>query len=260
MPTIQHLLETRFSVRMGRPLAPAWLEERIELLQRFTLPSVAAQTTDAFTWLLLCDTSTGPGVLEQLEEEAHRLPTLRVALTSEGRTPLAAVRSNVQDDADVLITSRLDSDDAIADRYLEATQAYAESFYHSSHETLLVNFPLGYRLDVPRRTLYRDRMPNSSFHSLFERPKHSEPKTVMSAGHEDLHRRYAGYRRLRILDKGGAGWHARLHQHYPTHQDESMSAWLIVVHGGNLVNRIPATARKLPAGAQPYGFTLGDEA
>jgi hypothetical protein len=123
----------------------------------------------------------------------------------------------------------------------------------------VVNFPRGYRLDTQRGKLYSGWMPNSSFHSFFERPRRSPAKTVMSAGHKSLHRRYGAHRRLPMLLKDGAGWHARLHQHYPTHQDESMAAWLICVHDANLVNRIPSTARELPTGVQPSGFTFSDD-
>jgi hypothetical protein len=257
MPSVQHLLETRFSVRLtAAPLQRAWLRERIELLRRLCLPSVAAQTTTAFTWLLFCDESTDPDVLEELRAEERELQPLRVELTSAERPPLAAVREIARDDVDVLITTRMDSDDAIADRYLEAVQEYAASFDRSCHDVLLVNFPRGYRFAVEQKRLYQDWMPNSSFHSLFERPGSSQAKTVMSAGHANLHERYAGYRRLPMLDPRGAGWHARLHQHYPTHQDESMIGWLIGVHGGTLVNRIPSTARPLEPGVPPAGFSL----
>lgn len=257
MASIQHLLETRFSVRMGTDLAPAWLEERVELLRRFTLPAVVAQTTDAFAWIVLCDQATDPHILGQLRTEEHQLPVLRISLTSAERTPLAIIKEAVLPDTDVLITTRLDSDDAIADGYLEAVQEYATAFHRSSLETLLVNFPNGYRLDVQKQNLYSNRMTNSPFHSLFERPQHCPPKSVMSAADANLLRRYKDYKHLAIPERQPL-WHRHvmLHQHYPTHQDESMRAWMIVVHGDNLLNRIPEQARKLPAGARPSGFTI----
>jgi hypothetical protein len=256
MPAFQHLLETRFSALPG--FTPEWLEERVELFRRLCLPSVASQSTDSFTWLLFCDESTDERTLEQLRREEHRLPNLQVTLTSAERTRISIVREHARTGADVLITTRLDSDDAIADTYLEAVQDYAESFRRSRHERLLVNFPRGYRLHVPHDRLYGDWMPNSPFHSLFERPRHSTPRGVMSAGHAELHRHYAAlHRRLPMLDEKGAGWHARLHQHYATHQDESMHAWLIAIHGGNQVSRVPNTAVQLPEGARPTGITLG---
>lgn len=257
MPSIQHLLETHFSVDMGRELSQSWLAERLELLRALTLPSVAAQTTRRFTWLLLCDRSTDPGTLERLREEERSSDRLRVVLTGNGTSPVDAVRAEVRRDADVLITTRLDSDDAIADRYLEAVQEYAGPFHRSSHETLLVNFPRGYRLDVRDRSLYETWLPNAPFHSLFERPRHGVAKTLRSAGHRDLlQQRYARFRRLSPFGDGAGATHVRIHQHYPTLQDESIDAWLVGVHGGNLLNRIGPPDRRLAPGSEPPGFTL----
>ena len=260
MPTVQHLIETRFSLQAGRPLTREWLEYRLGLLRRYTLPSVAAQTVSSFTWLLFCDESTDAEILEELRMEERRLSTLQLALTGNSRAPLDLVRAMVQPDTDVLITTRLDSDDAIAKRYVERIQSYAETFHHSRHERIIVNCPRGYRLQLgdDRPRLYRDWMPNSPFHSLFERPRRTSVETVLSGVHETLRRRYADQRRLETLRTGGTGGHGRMHQHYPTHQDESMPAWLIVVHGGNMVNRIPPTAHRQAAGAQPVDIVLGD--
>lgn len=258
MPKVQHLLETRFSVMPG--FTSEWLADRLHVARMFSLPSIAAQTTDAFTWLLFCDESTDADILDQLRGEKRRLPNLRVTLTSESRTRFSVIRELVQADTDVLITTRLDSDDAIADQYLAAVQDYAEQFHRSRHRHLLLNFPRGYRMDVALGRLHRCWMPNSPFHSFLERPRDSLARGVMSGGHTALYRRYERNQRLRMLGENGRGWHARLHQHYPTHQDESMPAWLIGIHGGNLASGIPPTAPQLPVGSRPVGFTLGEGA
>jgi Putative rhamnosyl transferase len=256
MPVIQHLLETRFSV-LPRFTAE-WLAERLELVRRFSLPSVAAQTTEAFTWLLLCDETTDRDILEQLGEEERGLSPLRVVLTRGEERPLSPIRKAVRPDADVLITTRLDSDDAIADEYLAAIQDYASSFHRSSHNRLLVNFPRGYRLDARADRLYRGWMHCSPFHSLFERPKHAAPDTVMSFGRSDTDSHGRPYLRLGRAKQGNTAGHPRLHYFHPTHQDTSMDAWLIAIHGGNRFSGIPHGAQALPAGSRPAGFTLGD--
>lgn len=258
-PAVQHLLATRFFVRLGWDVPKAWLRERLELLHWYTLPSVAAQTSKSFTWLLLCDEAADPGVVDQLRAEERRLPALHLALTGARHTAIDTVRSAVDPTADVLITTRLDSDDVIADGYLEAVQEYATSFHRSNLDRLLVNFPRGYRLDVPGRRFHASRMTNNAFHSLIERPHHDPPHTVMSAGDENLRREwYRAYRHLVMPGKGGANWHshAHLHQHYPTHQDESMPAWVVTVHGGNVLNRIERHSQQMPEGFRPPGFTI----
>ena len=236
-PRVQHLVETRFSLGAER-LTRAWLEERLELLRRYTLPSIAAQTGSSFTWLLLCGESTDPEVLERLREERRRLPALELVPTAADRGPLQVVRERVRRDADVLITTRLDSDDAIADRYLEAVQEYAGPFHRSRHERLLVAFPAGYRLDTREGSrLHRAWTPNAPFHSLFERPRRAAPWTVR-----------------------GRWGHSDLHLHCPTHQDASLRAWLKVIHGGNILDYRPPRPPEFPPGAAPAGFTLGEGA
>ena len=214
---VQHIVETRFSVELGRRpdgFTREWCVERLELLRRFTLPSIEGQRAADFTWLLLCDGSTDPETLEELREEEQRVPALLVGITSAERPPKAVVRSLVRPDADVLITTQLDSDDCLADAHLATVQTYAEFFHRSVHRDLLVNFPRGYRLDAKTMRLYEERMFGSSFPSLLERPRRMQVETALRANHPILH------------------------QHHLTHQDESMHGWAIVVHGDNLANRI----------------------
>lgn len=249
-PHVQHLVETRFSVWM-RPGPPSfergWLEERLALLRRICLPSLAAQTTEAFTCLLLCDEATPADVLATLREHERELPTLQLVLTSGRRPPLEAVRELVRTDAEVLITTRLDSDDAIAVGYLEAVQDYGAAFQRSRLSRMLVNFPRGYRFHNPTGTFYERHMWTSPFHSLFERPRQGEVATVFHTSESGLYRKSHGN-------------HMMLHEYQLTHQDESMPAWLQVLHDGNVQNRVSPLDRE--CGAEPVlrDFALDLEA
>jgi len=236
---IQHFVETRFSLLVGGEhgsLLPGWLYERLELLRRFCLPSVTAQTCDAFTWLVFCDESTDPDVLADLRAHAGEVPMLQVVTIGRQISHLGLVEEAMAPGTDVVITTRLDSDDALADEYVATVQEYAESFRDSGRDAVVVNFPRGYKLDAREGRLYDSRMPNSPFHSLLERPALGGPITVFGGGHATMHERYA------------------------THQDESLAGWLQVVHGGNLFNRIrPADPERADASAPP-GFTLAADA
>lgn len=241
-PRVQHIVETRFSVRPGgdgpQGLAiEGWLEERLPLLRRFCLPSVMAQDAE-FTWLVLCDADTDPEILCELRGAARSLPAFELGITGPEHGIRQAALAAVDPDTDVLITTQLDSDDALADGCLAAIQAYADSFHRSAHPDLVVNFPRGYRLDARKNALYEDRMSNSSFPSLFERPStRNEAMTVLC----------------------GPG-HATLRQECFTHQDESMHAWLIVVHGGNVINRIRSDHPRADLAAGLSRFSLADDA
>jgi hypothetical protein len=247
-PRIHHVVGTRFSVRMG--LEPpaferSWLEERLRLLELFCLPSVMAQTTSAFTLMLLCDEATPPDILDALRQHERESPAVAIALTGSDRTPADVIAASTPPGTDVLVTTRLDSDDAIADGYLEAVQEYAAPFHRSDVATLLVNFPRGMRLDVPEDAFYERRMPNSPFHSLFERPASGPARTIFSG---------VG----RAARNRARGNHATLHEHQVTHQDESIVAWLQVVHGGNLENRITPSDRPVRPEKALASFSLGE--
>ncbi len=184
------------------------------MLERFCLPSLSAQTTDDFVWALFCDEITDGEVLDRLEEHAAAFPNLRLVTTGPNRTQTEALDAVIDPEVDVLITTRLDSDDALSDDHLESIQAYVEPFHRSAHRDLLVNFPHGYRYDSRSDELFAEWMSFSPFHSLLERPRDCQVKTVMHGGH------------------------GRLHYEHPTQQDESLSRWMIVVHGNNLINKI----------------------
>jgi hypothetical protein len=96
-------------------------------------------------------------------------------------------------------------------------QARADDFLASGRDTWLLHFPRGYRFDHATQTLYFEWNPRSPYHSLFERHP-AESKTVLS------------------------GNHSTFHEVHPTEQDDSLSAWVQVIHGGNLSNQLRAWA------------------
>lgn len=213
---VQHFLQTRFSVKdvswAWESFPAEWLESRVALFEAYCLPSVAAQTNREFEWLVYCDESTDPAVRAQLESHRGEAP-LRVVVTGEGHDPLDATGALIESDTELVLSTRLDSDDALHRDYVAAAQAYVEPFARCGWETLLLNFPRGYKLDAAADRVYESRIFNSSYPTLFEPTGGSAPfRSVLS------------------------GSHSRFHQLYPCHQDESLAAWLQVLHGGNMIN------------------------
>lgn len=212
-----HVIQTRFSVRArwGYQEFPLeWLEDRLKLFDSYCLPSVASQTTDGFLWHVYCDTATEPAILEALQERAETVPQMRIALTGpNGRTPIEHVSDDIRFGDRAVLTTRLDSDDAIAKYYVEAIQVHAARFIQGGQPTLLLNFPRGYQLDAKTGQVRFDWMPRSSFHTLLERPN-ADIKTVLS------------------------GNHSKLHEQYHTEHDDSIPAWLMVIHGDNVLNKL----------------------
>lgn len=231
-----HVVQTRFSVRASwgyQEFPLDWLEGRLKLLDAYCLPSVAAQTCPDFLWHVYCDGETSPAILAELERRAESVPQMRVALTGPGgQEPAAHVLSATQPGDRAVITTRLDSDDGIATRCVGAIQAHAGAFVESDRETLLLNFPRGFQLDAVTGRLAFDWMPRSSFHSLFERVG-PELSTVL------------------------AGNHSKFHELHPTEHDDSIPAWLMVIHEGNVLNSLREyyTGEANPSRLAEFGLT-----
>ena len=211
-----HVIQTRFSVRARwgfQEFPREWLKGRLELFDSYCLPSVSAQTYKDFLWHVYCDEDTDAAILQELRDRAESLPQMRIVLTGpNGRAPAAHVVDDARSRDQALVTTRLDSDDAISKHYVQAIQAHAREFVNGDEETLLLNFPRGFQLDTGTGRLLFDWMPRSSFHTLFERVN-PEAKTVLS------------------------GNHSTFHEDHHTVQDDSIPAWLMVIHEGNVMNK-----------------------
>lgn len=207
--SVRHILLTRFNVavpfaRDERRLDPAWLTERFALFESFCLPSVLGQTTKEFRWFVLFDAETPPearGRAERLARGGAFIPLFAHGSWKEDLGGLLRERGAAGDG--LLLTTRLDSDDALA-------RGFMEGMLRSSGESpAVLSYPRGYVLDGGR--LYSQDFPENPFLSMLEGS--AACKTVLSESHEKI----ASVAPLRLLDGG--------------------PMWLQVVHSGNVSNR-----------------------
>lgn len=223
----EHWLVTRFNVPrndcLGRSLDPAWLEHRARLFITYCLSSVCQQLCQDFRWLLLLDRDTPRSyvgrVFDWRRERTFEILPVGIRWLKDMNDYLAS-----QCRAPYLITSRLDSDDAIHDDYMHAAQRAFEQ-----QEFEFVEMPHGWKWDESRRTLSSDRNPSGPFLTLIER-RTGPPKTV----HCCEHRRASDFGVVRQIDLD--------------------PAWLQVIHGGNIMNRIEHNQLSLPLAMLDVGF------
>ena len=223
-----HMVLTRFNVQAsitgGRDVTSrAWLEPRIELFERFCLPSMQAQSP-GYEWLVWFDARTPDDLRRRIE--AH---TGYTAIWVDGvHDTLRAVRdiaARAPAQATHLITTRLDNDDALADGYLGAVRA---ALAHKGDA--FVNFPLGYQWCDGR--LYFSIHRSNPFLSYVE---------PLERAQENLG--------IRSVWHGNHDWarHAgRLTQVW------TRPMWLQVLHGGNVANELLGVRRSLTS--PPAGF------
>ena len=203
-----HLIVTRFNLELfgscGRD--PDWLADRVCLFERFCYPSVRGQTNQEFRWLVLLNAETPREVRDRIGALAEWPPFRPCFLQQHNLEAIQkAIRNNIPDDIEYLMTTTLDNDDALARTFVERLQ---NAFTRQQFE--LINFTNGLRLDLNRNRLYRCHIPSNPFISLIERDH--DPTTVAGClPHSTIPSRFESIREI-----------------------ECEPMWLQVIHGRNV--------------------------
>ncbi|MFB8894104.1 glycosyltransferase [Microbacterium plantarum] len=207
MTDLDHLLLTRFYVRIksGAQLpSEQWLKERIDSFEHVCLPSVRAQTSLDFRWLLFIDAESPVWVTEYL---ASVIPPNAEVVVCEGVCDGSLISDAVsrRTHRSKVITSRVDSDDALHPAFIETV---ADRLREETG--VFLNFPDGLQLSRGRLLSYSH--PSNPFISLVE-PTGPNLMTVF------------------------VDWHDRLGRHGPIVQQRGYRAWVQNCHGANVRNQ-----------------------
>ena len=211
--TFKHYIVQRFNLglysstqktRGGEKIDPdKWMQSRMILWERYTVPSIYAQTNQNFTWIVVFDPDTPKGYLERATALLH--PKHRIVL---GRNFRQAVKKSIgKVESERLITSRCDNDDSLHREYVERIQAH---FCRKGKTGVLV-FPTGWIWNPAKGKLYHSRYLKNPFLTLIEKPQR-KVHTVLA------------HRHTKITDM------------FRTHRLEGGHMWLQIVHGENLAN------------------------
>ena len=204
------ILMTRFNLATpGREqpirLSRGWLERRFDLFERYCLPSVAAQTDRSFRWLIWFDEATPAPWRARIATLCDIQPFEPIFTGLFGAEGWRAGLGDL-DPASRLLTVRLDNDDALACDFVErlrqaALPRQAPRFFNFTHGLVRCGGAL-YALDHG----------SNAFIARLERAGTAE--TVMTVPH------MAAATRAPVEQIGGA------------------PAWMQLVHGRNVSNRI----------------------
>jgi hypothetical protein len=228
---VKHFLLTRFNVASpGREksirLRPSWLTGRFDLFREYCLPSVAAQTRNDFEWVVFFDEQT-PDKYRHVISNLKTVYPFRAEFTGlfEMDKIVPQLMSTIKD-ADWLLTTRLDSDDILAvDHMARLRQALIPP------RQQVVNFSDGVILSVvdaqPR--LYSVRDNANPFASLME-PMGPGIRTIWGEKHVDIERIAP------IMQIGG------------------MPAWMQIVHGTNVSNRVKGRRVRLNSFCEVFPY------
>lgn len=204
-----HFLLTRFSAVLN-PAAPPvgedWLAYRLGFFFDACLPSVTHQQGADFTWLVLFDDRCSDEFRDQVEQLAKGAFT-PIWTHEPFRRDSFASHVAARSEAPFVITTRIDSDDAMAVDFMAAVQ---EQF--ANQERLFINFPGGIQIDRSGG-VYRTKIVSSPFLSLIERRRPGRPPATVYVAK-----------------------HARARGYGPLLQVKAPAMWAQIVHDTNVSN------------------------
>ena len=183
-----------------------WLQHRFELFEQYCLPSMAAQTNKDFTWLLYFDSETDQQYIDRIERAKQICPQINVVFLDGPHGVQDTVLGMVDEDTDVLITTRFDNDDAFHEEALEIIRAQLDP----EVGPLCVNLRYGILLSNGEAQVEARKY--NSFASLIEFRK-SGPFRAIRGRHGKI------YKLAKVKQVGGK------------------PLWLRVIHDRNLVNK-----------------------
>ncbi|WP_411701297.1 glycosyltransferase [Conyzicola sp.] len=220
MAPVDHAILTRFNlpsqgVESLIRAREGWLRTRVDLFERYCVPSVLAQTTGNFSWIIYFDPQSPQWLLDRVER--HRAagtftPIFREEVDRE--TLIADIRRVTGAAASELITTNLDNDDGIATDFVQRLQAA--------------------RPREARSALYLTRGLIRSGDSLYSRVDRSNAFCSVRESWVDPVSCWAD-------------WHNLLHKQMSVTELAGSPGWLQVVHGTNVSNRVHGTLTS-PAG------------
>jgi N-acetylglucosaminyl-diphospho-decaprenol L-rhamnosyltransferase len=212
-------------------LSPGWLEERIDLFERYCFPTVAGQTDKDFIWLIYLDIETPAAHKSRIETLCATLPAARIQYCATYDIDL--IRSDIirlaSPGCNWLVTTRLDNDDGLGSRFMEDLHA---TVVPGSKEA--ISFTNG--LIACEGRYYLSRQKSNAFLSL------SEPFQDFTTVLVRRHNAMMSYATVREIE------------HAP--------AWMQVIHGRNVSNKVRGWRipfGKLPAGFEAVGFPGGGD-
>lgn len=224
--TVDHVLLTRFNLPSAgaESLVRAkegWLRSRLDLFEHYCLPSVQHQSNQSFKWIIYFDPQSPDWLVKRISALSNEIPFTPIYRTSVSNRELVADLHTVTGaERSHLITTNLDNDDGLAVDFIarlqEADGVARRTAVYLAHGLIRCGNRLYLRTD---RT--------NAFCSV--REAWDSPRTCW------------------------ADWHNMLPQSMASMELEGSPAWLQVVHGTNVSNRI----RGQRVGALPYLHLFG---
>lgn len=193
MDNCSHFILTRFNVKVTKKNRPhhihldkEWLAKRFDIFERFCYPSVKGQSQRNFRWLVCFDIDTPDIFKQKIQKYAEWdqfIPIFVTSVFNDNEPAPEEVRkalvSNMEKPTEYILTTRLDTDDAIAKDFVQRLQ-------HNFQLQDLLSFNFSYGYVIYQGKVYLRRYAEGNpFISLVE--KTDNLKGAFRLTHHKLH-------------------------------------------------------------------------
>lgn len=160
-----HFLITRFNIiqdwytRTNRNNAniqtDEWLQERFRLFDKYCFPSVSAQDTHNFTWLVLFNSETPDSFKEKIDSYSAICPMFKAVFLEPYGDEAALIQGEINhvltDDITHVMTTRLDNDDMIRCDYISMMQ----NAFDPTFDNVFLDYGEGFQYAEADKMLYK---------------------------------------------------------------------------------------------------------
>lgn len=190
MNNFQHFLVTRISgdwnISKSRSLQE-WnsidlLNHKFDIFEKTCYPSVNAQITNNFIWLILCDYDLPNKFKERIEDYYSKIKIIPVYINSQEtllNTLKRKITENILKQTTHIITTNIDSDHVVSEYFISSIQ---NQFQSQAFE--FINFPFGYLYQLNEQKLVLREWLTSPFSTLIE--KYENFETVLKYYHDRI--------------------------------------------------------------------------
>lgn len=214
---LTHVLITRFNVEYLEKIksnfdisVEEWLEKRFLLFFTYCYPSVVQQTEGNFSWLVYFDHRTPKEfIIRIMEKDTAKI--IRPVFAETWKNISQNIRRDISQldlqPKDLLISSRLDNDDALSKEYIVTIQNLVRANYQSDSQLpFSIDLPKGIVYSYDKGLLYNVTRSSNPFISLVTQYK-GDMEIVFDYQHQVITSRFRT-----ISFMGKALWLQNIHE------------------------------------------------
>lgn len=187
-----HLILTRFNLRipgLTGHFSESWQERRLMQFMKYTVPSVCAQTSSNFRWLVFFDSERALSMRDQLSE-LDRYSFIELVFFEKSCDQVGLIQQYCSETttSGLCLTTRLDSDDAIHPFFVEELQCFVNATFDLSKDLCVVyDYRNKVYFDPGTKTFFRMRSNQTTpFASMLEARSDKFFKTGYCTEHRRL--------------------------------------------------------------------------